>query len=365
MKIYTYEYLTNCVLQTKHKELERVLTNIDALYDAYEVPKKNGTRKIHVIRNNLEGMELLRLQRNLYRRFLRYVPIAVNVKGFVEKESYLTFLKPHVGNTYFMRLDICDFFDSFLEEMMEGVLEEEITDRQALQQVIRLCTLEGKLPQGAVTSPAISNICFRRVDQRILKYCQRIEERMRQEKKRKDVFCFPRICLTRYADDLLFSSNFFDFKKNLYFFHQISHILKENFFTLNKKKSLFGEGEIVLNGYVLGDGIHLSRKKLGELRQVLYFFKDSSKEEFTPDQGKFLDGRTLLKSMNSYLTQSRCRREPFTSPQQISYYLEGYRSFLISVLRENQRERAGALKETEKLLRRIEMVLDKMESLEV
>ncbi|MGY3662916.1 MAG: reverse transcriptase family protein [Roseburia sp. 1XD42-69] len=365
MKLYTYEYLTNYVLQTKHKELEKVLAHIDALYEAYEVPKKNGTRKIHAIRNNLEGMELLRLQRNLYRRFLRYVPIAVNVKGFVEKESYLTFLKPHVGYTYFMRLDICDFFDSFSEEMMEDVLGEQITDNLALQQVIRLCTLEGKLPQGAVTSPAMSNICFRRVDQRILKYCQRIEERVRQEKKRKDVFCFPRICFTRYADDLLFSSNFFDFKKNLYFFHQISHILKENFFTLNRKKSLFGEGEIVLNGYVLGDGIHLSRKKLGELRQVLYFFKDSSKEEFVPDQGKFLDGRTLLKSMNSYLTQSRCSREPFTSPQQISDYLGGYRSFLISVLRENQRERAGALKETEKLLRRIEMVLDKMESLEV
>lgn len=366
MKIYTYEYLTNYVLQTNHRELEGVLTNIDALYEAYDVPKKNGTRKIHAIRKNyLGGMELLRLQRNLYRRFLRYVPIAVNVKGFVEKESYLTFLKPHVGNTYFMRLDICDFFGSFSEEMMEDVLGEQITDRQALQQVIRLCTLEGKLPQGAVTSPAISNVCFRRVDQRILKYCQRIEERVRQEKKRKYDFGFPRICFTRYADDLLFSSNFFDFKKNLYFFHQISHILKENYFILNRKKTRFGEDEIVLNGYVLGDGIHLSRKKLEELRQVLYFFKDKSKEEFVPDQGKFLDSGTLLRSMNCYLTQSRCSREPFTSPQQISYYLGGYRSFLISVLRENQRETAGVLKETEKLLRRIEMVLDKMESLEV
>ncbi|MCM1257788.1 MAG: reverse transcriptase family protein [Roseburia sp.] len=365
MKIYTYDYLQEHVLQTTRKNLETVTGSVEALYESYEVPKKNGTRTIHAIRKNLEGRELQKLQKNLYRRFLRHVPVGVNVKGFVEKESYLTFLKPHVGNRYFMRLDICDFFDSFQGELLREMLGEQVRDREALEQVIRLCTLEGKLPQGAVTSPAVSNICFRRVDQRILKYCQRIEERVRQQRKREGDFCFPRICFTRYADDLLFSSNFFDFQKNMYFYHQIANILKDKHFSLNRTKTRFGQWEIVLNGYVLGEDIHLSRRKLSELRQILYFFKDKSKEGFVPDKAVFSDSPKLLMDMNSYLRQGNYRHELFGSSQQIAYYLAGYRSFLISVLRENQRSEELPLKEMEKLVGRIEMVLDEMKALEV
>ena len=74
------------------------------------------------------GKDVKNLQKNLLGRFLQKIPIAVSVKGFVKEQSYQSFLEPHAGNQYFMRLDIHDFFGSFTPELIRQGLEE-ICDR--------------------------------------------------------------------------------------------------------------------------------------------------------------------------------------------------------------------------------------------
>ena len=54
-----------------------------------------------------------------------------------------------------------------------------------------LLTLKGELPQGAPTSPALSNLIMRIIDDQIAKYS--VERKIRY---------------TRYADDLTFSGDF-------------------------------------------------------------------------------------------------------------------------------------------------------------
>ena len=68
-----------------------------------------------------------------------------------------------------------------------------VKDRRAAAILTSLCTLQGRLPQGAVTSPALSNICFAAMDQKISDLCDSM-----------------RVTYTRYADDLTFSSDNFE-----------------------------------------------------------------------------------------------------------------------------------------------------------
>lgn len=53
-----------------------------------------------------------------------------------------------------------------------------------------ICTLNGYLPQGAPSSPCLSNLVSLRMDQRIGKYCDR-----------------HALTYTRYADDISISGN--------------------------------------------------------------------------------------------------------------------------------------------------------------
>lgn len=97
---------------------------------------------------------------------------------FVQGESYISYLEPHIGAKYFVRMDIKDFFPSITSEIIKDTFSYLLsfdTDEEKekiLELVSEICTYEGTLPQGVPTSPVISNIVMTRIDQRITKYCQ-------------------------------------------------------------------------------------------------------------------------------------------------------------------------------------------------
>src|SRR5690625_2960841 len=97
----------------------------------------------------------------------------------------------------------------------------------------RICTLQGFLPQGAPTSPMLSNLVFYRIDEEIVKFC--IENKIRY---------------TRYADDMTFSGEFNEKRIIGY----VNTTVKAYNFTLNFSKTrLYKEhqrqlvSEIVVN----------------------------------------------------------------------------------------------------------------------
>ena len=93
-----------------------------------------------------------------------------------------------------------------------------------------ITTLNNHAIQGAITSPAISNIIFRSLDIRIEKYCEKIG-----------------VHYTRYADDMLFSSES-SYIHSYKFTNAIQAIISDKGFYLNRKKTLKCENEISLNG---------------------------------------------------------------------------------------------------------------------
>lgn len=352
MKINKYEFLLRRVLRVDESDLDKAIRGKMSAYEIFFIPKKQGERVIHGLTEEPQGKMLAELQRKLLRNFLQLQPLPSPAYGFVKGESYQSYLLPHTGHRFFMRVDIRHFFDSITEKQVRDMLKEIVTDEEALEAIYELCTLEDRVPQGAVTSPAISNLVFARADQRILKYCQKVENQRK-----------VRVRYTRYADDLLFSSDQFDFRENPSFFKMLIHILKEFHFSINRSKTIMTQNEISMNGYVVGNCIRLSKSKTENLRKLLYCLRRKNTEEYRLDQACFNDRAALLQKINCLSLQGADGKKTFNNLQQLIHYLGGCRSWLIAVVRqagENCRE----IRRMQQMIRRIELVLEELTRLE-
>ena len=336
MQIYECDYLVKKILGTNREEIEKILAVKKDAYVDFELPKKGGTRPINGINKNEYGKKLANLQRKLYRNFLARLPLASPAKGF----------------------------GSISSQIISDTLSNYVQDNDALEIIFQLCTIEDKIPQGAVTSPALSNVIFARIDQRILKYCQSVEERHKAEcLRRKKEAGNANIRYTRYADDLLFSSDFLDFEENIYFFRMIAKILRDNGFRVNRKKTVISRDEIVMNGYVVGRCIRLSRSKITNVKKILYYFRDKKSELYSLDKSCFSDRKVLLSNINQLGLCVHGEEKKFKDIRQLTYYLSGCRSWIISVLQAEDipfRE----VKDLQKTIRRIELLLEKLQILE-
>lgn len=341
--MYTKETFCNFVFKRNWEKTKSIIKNKS--YREFCIPKKNGFRTISCLD---KSSELALLQKNLVDNFLNKQPLPVCVKGFRKSESYNTFLMAHVGAKYFLRIDIKSFFPSLKKELIKRELsniinfDSETEKNEMLETICEAVTLNGSLPQGACTSPGISNLAMARIDQRILKYCQVLG-----------------IKYTRYADDLLFSSDDFCFSDKRWFLKKVKHILSYNELELNYTKLKYGENEIVLNGYIVSEnGIRLSRKRLSDIRHIvsavdkhLEIIKSGNEKEF------------LQKINEVDLRYRNIDGRDFSTPFQVVQYLCGYRSFLISMLNEEYSD-TNNQKELRRLIRRIENQVEQLSTVD-
>ncbi|MFJ8088872.1 reverse transcriptase family protein [Lysinibacillus sp. NPDC095746] len=257
MKIYSEDFFYKNLLGFNSREVIEDIVVTANVYQNFTIKVNGKNRDISAINSNTK---LYHLQRKLLKNFLNNIPLPNCVCGFVEGKSYLDFLKPHCGKKYYIRLDIKNFFNSIKSINIAKVLDEyiQLENQEQKQQVIKdickIVTLNDSLPQGAVTSPQLSNIFFRRLDIRIRNYCRKFK-----------------VEYTRYADDMLFSSMEESLHQD-FFVNKISKIVKDINLNINKKKVIKSKNKIILNGYVISDKISLSRNKMKKINTFIYSF---------------------------------------------------------------------------------------------
>lgn len=331
--MFTASSFCKAVLESSYEIVSQGI-NKD-VYKRFEVPKKGGTRIINYIDKNTE---LWNLQNKLRINFLDKQVLPVCVKGFVRGESYNSFLNEHIGGNFFLRVDISSFFPSITEVQIKAEIGKlplfvSYDDKKKILKLIcDIVTLNGSLPQGACTSPMMSNIIMARIDQRITKYCQIFNVRY-----------------TRYADDLLFSSKEFNFKSKKWFLKKIKYILSSRKFKLNYSKIKFAEERLILNGYIISNnGISLSRNRLSDIRNIVTFAKKNH-NLFQNNKNE-----VFLQNLNGLSLKHRNLAEyPFTSVFQFVQYMCGYRAFLISIINRNY-ENSSFQKQIQRLISNIE-----------
>ncbi len=280
------------LLSITNNELLNALNNKSNAYIKYKKSSVRGTRIIHSINNEHTIYYLQKkLNNNLFNKFL--YPDCVF--GFRKNKSYFDFLTPHILTTkkrYYLRLDISNFFDSIsildINEALSYYLDDSIAydeSEEILQTIIDIITLDDKVIQGAITSPAISNLIFRSLDIRIEKYCKKFG-----------------IKYTRYADDMLFSAPM-SYVHNYKFTNAIKSIIADKNFELNFKKTLKYKNEISLNGYIVGTDIRLSRKKYKTINKIIYNMSLNSFTGFSNRRAMYIT-KNKLAGYRSYLIQT-------------------------------------------------------------
>lgn len=109
----------------------------------------------------------------------------VNVVNAVEK---------HADNKFFFQSDIENFFGNITKEIIKKTIlsaidQCPIADIETwIERILDLVTIEGALPPGYPTSPAISNACLLSFDKRLFAWCNEHS-----------------LIYTRYADDIIVS----------------------------------------------------------------------------------------------------------------------------------------------------------------
>lgn len=114
MKIYSREFFLRKILECSEKELSKAKEQKMLVCSENRIPKKGGYRSIVSVDFNCE---LARLQKRLQKNLFSEIPVSTSAKGFIKGCSYVEFLEGHMGNEYFLRLDIKDFFDSITKKI--------------------------------------------------------------------------------------------------------------------------------------------------------------------------------------------------------------------------------------------------------
>jgi retron-type reverse transcriptase len=161
------------------------LQSLQPSYRSFQIPKRDGGRRTILAPDE----RLKALQRQILRRLLGGLKSHPAATGFERGHSIVTNALPHVGKDVVVRMDLKDFFGSISASRVAEYFMAVGWSADAAQLLTRLVTHQNALPQGAPTSPRLSNLVNYRLDVRLDALAQRVN-----------------VSYSRYADDITFSA---------------------------------------------------------------------------------------------------------------------------------------------------------------
>jgi retron-type reverse transcriptase len=238
-------------------------------YVNFEVAKRSGGTRVL----SAPHAKLSAAQQWILREILEKLPLEPQAHGFVRGRSTVTNARPHVGRDRVVNLDLSDFFPTISFRRVRGLFRTIGYSPAVATLLALLCTEAPRrpvmydgatywvaigaraLPQGACTSPAISNQIARHLDRRLAGMAE------------KHGWTY-----TRYADDLTFSASANNGDSVGRLMASVRHIVEEEGFTLNPKKGRVqrrGRRQTV-TGIVVNDKLSIAREDVRRLRAILH-----------------------------------------------------------------------------------------------
>lgn len=239
-------------------------------YVYFEVPKRSGGKRLL----SAPHEEMAKAQQWIFESILKKLPTEESAHGFITGRSTLTNAAPHLRRELVVNLDLSDFFPSITFPRVRGVFQRLGYSPAVATVFALLCTecprrkveYDGTtywvavgpraLPQGACTSPALSNQVARKLDRRLMGMT------------RKHGWTY-----TRYADDLTFSRDAAGGGDNVaVLMARVRHVVSEEGFALNVKKGRVQRtsGRQSVTGIVVNQKPSLPREELRALRALLH-----------------------------------------------------------------------------------------------
>jgi len=248
--------------------------------------KSGGVRRIAAPMPRLKRSQYWILENVLYK-----MPLHEAAHGFVAGRSIMSNAKDHVGSGIVVNLDLENFFPTIVYRRVKGLYRSFGYSDQVASIFGLICTEfdfeqveldsqhyyvgsgDRKLPQGAPTSPAISNLICQRLDRRLAGMAKSMEYRY-----------------TRYADDLTFSSKREPAQHVQKLLWRSRQIICDEGFIINKSKTriMRQHRRQEVTGIVINDTMSVSRATRKRLRALIYQIENDGFDN------KQWDGKTGL-----------------------------------------------------------------------
>lgn len=238
-------------------------------YRRFVIAKKTGGERLI----SAPMPRLKRAQYWLLDNILQKIPLHDAAHGFRKGRSIVSNAEPHVGSYIVFNCDVKDFFPTFEYRRVKGLFaalgysdhfatifallctEPDIQEAELDGETFYLANGERHLPQGAPTSPVLTNIICRRLDRRLAGMAKSLG-----------------FHYTRYADDMTFSGDKAAAKKLGKLQWRLNRVLEEEGLLKHPHKDRVmraGQRQEV-TGIVVNDQLSLDRKTLQRFRALIH-----------------------------------------------------------------------------------------------
>jgi RNA-directed DNA polymerase len=166
-------------------------------YREFRRKKRSGGERLIVAPET----DTKKIQRAINHRLLGKLSVHPNSLGFRKGKSIVSHAQVHAGQMVVVRLDVVDFFSTTSAKRVEHYFRRIGWNKSAAALLTKLTTYKGGLPQGAPTSPALSNLVNYDLDVHLTTFVKRLERRWPASWRYPPL----KARYSRYADDITFS----------------------------------------------------------------------------------------------------------------------------------------------------------------
>lgn len=280
------------------KTLYGLSNNLEKHYHNVLIPKRDGSKR----KLSVPDLILKSVQKSIADNILAQYPISSYAKAYKIGSNVQRNAQPHVGKKKILKLDIEGFFDHILYSQVKNIVFCEEKFAEPIRVLLTmLCYYKESLPQGAPTSPAITNIIMYDFDEAVGAFCN--------EKK---------IAYTRYCDDMTFSG---DFDEGEVIAFVKGELCKLGLFLKNRKTAVIPASKRqTVTGVVVNEKLNITKDYKKKIRQEMHYIqkfgldehikrcKIADKQQYvlslrgriafvlqtTPNDGEFLEYKKIL-----------------------------------------------------------------------
>lgn len=254
----------------EHQYVCNMAYGTKSFYRHFSIPKSNGAQR--EIDEPLPDLKFV--QSWILHNILEQCPVSDYAKAYLKGRTLKHNARFHRAQRVVVTMDIKDFFPSISIKDVTNIFENMGYFHELSCFFAHLCCLDNVLPQGAPTSPYLSNLRLCDLDGKISNYTSQ-----------------KGIRYTRYADDLTFSGDF-----NPHFLiKDISKMIYDEGFTINPSKTRVAKSNTrqEVTGVVVNSHMQIPKQKRKEIRQQVYYIKkyglDSHLEHIKENRSHYIN----------------------------------------------------------------------------
>jgi len=226
-------------------------------YHTVLIPKRDGSKR----KLSVPDLILKKVQRSIADHILIQYPVSRYAKAYKPGSNIWQNALPHVGKNKILKLDIEGFFDHILYSQVKDIVFCERKFSEPIRVLLTmLCYYKDTLPQGAPTSPAITNIILYDFDETVGAFCRK-----------------KKIAYTRYCDDMTFSGAFDDREVTDF----VKGELRKLGLFLKPRKTVVvpASRRQVVTGIVVNEKMNLTKEYKKKIRQEMHYIQKFGLDE--------------------------------------------------------------------------------------